>query len=62
MKWFSNDIPIDINSNILNEQDIDLVIDEIGIDKDFKQSDTEIGTYESVEKLKDPQEYEDAGI
>ena len=35
-KWFSNDIPLDIMSKILNEEDKDLVNDEIGIDKDFK--------------------------
>ena len=30
--------------------------------KDFEKSDTEIETYESIEELKFPQEYEDSGI
>ena len=30
--------------------------------KDFEKSDTEIETYESIEELKFPQEYEDGGI
>ena len=39
-----------------------LVFEELANHKDFEQSNTEVGTYESVEKLKYPQEYEDAGI
>ena len=39
-----------------------MVIDEIVINKDFEKSDTEIETYESIELLKFPQEYEDGGI
>ena len=31
-------------------------------DKDFEKSDTERETYESIEELKYPQEYEDGGI
>ena len=48
--------------NILNEVDIDIVIDDIVNNKDFEKSDTEIETYESIEKLRFPQEYDDGGI
>ena len=48
--------------NILNEEDIDVVTEEVNNDKDFEKSDTEIETYESIEKLKYPQEVEDGGI
>ena len=46
----------------MNEEDIDLVIDEVINNKDFEKSDTEIETYESIEELKFPQEYDDGGI
>ena len=58
IKSFSNYIPIHIIPNILNEQDIDIVTEEIAISKDFEKSDSEIETYESLEDLKFPQEYE----
>ena len=61
-KCFSNYIPINIKPNILNEEDIDVVIEEIVNNKDFEKSDTEIETYESIEELKFPQEYDDGGI
>ena len=57
-KCFSKNIPIHIIPNILNDEDIDLVIEEIVINKDFEKSDTEIETYESIEDSKFPQEYE----
>ena len=38
--------------------DIDSVIEEIVNNKDFEKSDTEIQTYESIEDLKFPQDYE----
>ena len=60
-KCFTNYIPIHIIPNILNEEDIDIVIEEIVNNKDFEKSDTEIETYESIEELKFPQEY-DGGI
>ena len=60
-KCFSNYIPIHIIPNILNEEDIDVVNDEIVNNKDFEKSNTEIETYESIEQLKFPQEY-DEGI
>ena len=62
IKCFTNYIPIHIFPNILNEEDIDIVIEEIGNDKDFEKSDTEIETYETIEELKFPQEYYDGGI
>ena len=61
-KCFSNYIPNNIIRNILNEEDIYVVIDEIVHNKDFETSDTEIETYESIEELKFPQEYDDGGI
>ena len=58
----SNYIPIHIIPNILNEEDLDVVIDEICSDEDLENSDTEMKTYESLEELKFPQEYENGGI
>ena len=60
-KCFSNYKPINIIPNILNEEDIDIVIEEIVNDKDVEKSDTDIETYDSIEELKNPQEY-DVGI
>ena len=62
IKCLSNYIPIHIIPNILNEDDIDIVIEEIVNNKDFKKSDTEIETYESIDELKFPQKYVDGGI
>ena len=62
IKCFTNYIPINIIPNILNEEDIDIVIEEIVNNKDFQKSDTEIQTYESIEELKFPQEYENNSI
>ena len=62
IKCFSNYIPIHIIPNILNEADIDIGIEEIVNIKDFEKSDTEIETYESIEELKFPQEYENNSI
>ena len=61
IKCFSNYIPIHIIPNILNEEDIDIVTEEIVNNKGFKNSNTEIETYESTEELKFPQEYDDGG-
>ena len=41
---------------------MDLVIEEVINNKDFEKSDTEIATFESKEKSKVPQEYEDGGM
>ena len=62
IKCFSNYIPFHIIPNIFNEDDIDIVIEEIVNNKDFEKSDTEIETYESIEDIKFPQEYDDGGI
>ena len=62
IKCFSNYIPIHIIPNILNEEDVDIVIEEVINNKDFEKSGTEIETYESIEELKFPQEYDDGGI
>ena len=62
IQCFSNYIPIHIIPNILNEGDIDIVIEEIVNNKDFQKSDTEIETYENIEDLKFPQEYENNSI
>ena len=48
--------------NILNEEDIDVVIEEIVNNKDFEKSNTEIETFESIEELKFPQDYENISI
>ena len=62
IKSFSNFIPNHIIPKILNEEDIDVVIEEIVNIKHFEKSDTEIETYECIEELKFPQEYDDGGV
>ena len=57
-KCFSNYILIHIIPNILNGEDIDVVIEELVNIKDFEKSDTEMETYESIEGLIYPQEFE----
>ena len=59
---FSNYIPYNIIPNILNKEDIDVVIEEIVNNEDFEKSDTEIETYESIEDLKVPLEFNDGAI
>ena len=62
IKCFSNYIPIHIISNILNEEDLDILIKEMINDKDFEKSNIEIETFDNIENLKYPQEYEDNSI
>ena len=62
IKCFSNYIPIHIIPKILNEEYSDIVKDGIVNNKDFQKSDTEIETYESIEELKFPQDYENNSI
>ena len=62
IKCFSNYIPIHIIPNILNEADIDIVIDEVVNNEDFEKSNTEIETYDNIEDLKFPQDYENNSI
>ena len=57
-KRYSNYTPIYIITIILNEKDINLVIEEIVNDTDFKKSDTEIETYHSIEEIEYPQKFE----
>ena len=62
IKCFSIYIPIHIISNILNEEDIDIVINELVNKKDFEKSDTEIETFDNIEELRYPQEYKKNSI
>ena len=62
IECFANYIPIHIIPKILNEEDLDKAIEEVINNKDFQKSDTEIETYESIEDLKFPQEYENNSI
>ena len=62
IKGFTNNIPIQIIPNISNEEDIDIVIEEIINNKDFQESDIEIETFDKIEELKFPQEYENNSI
>ena len=55
-------MPIHITPNILNEEDIDVVFEEIDNNEDLRRSINVIETYESIEELKFPQEYDDGGI
>ena len=61
-KCLTNYIPIQIIPNILNEADIEIVIEEIVNIKDLGKSDTEIETFDNIEELKFPQEYENNSI
>ena len=62
IKCFSNYLPIHRIPNILNEEDIDIVIEEIINNKDFEKSNSEIETYDTIEELKYPQDYENNSI
>ena len=62
IKCYSNYTPIHIIPNILNEIDIDIVIEEVINNKDFEKSDTEIETFDNIEQLKFPKEYENNSI
>ena len=62
IKCFNNYIPIQITPNILNEEDIDILIEETINNKDFEKSNTEIETFNNIEELKYPQEYENNSI
>ena len=62
IKCFSNHIPIHIIPNILNNEDLDIEIDEKINTIDIEKSDIEIETYDNIEELKYPQEYENNSI
>ena len=61
IKCFINYIPTNIMSNILKEEDIDIDIEEI-INKDCEKSVIEIETFDNIEELRYPQEYENNSI
>ena len=61
-KCFSNHIPIHIIPKILNEDDIDFFIEEIINNKDIEKSNIGIETFDNIENLKFPQEYEHNSI
>ena len=62
IKCFSNHIPIHIIPNIFYKEDIDIIIEEIISNKDFEKSNIEIETFDNIEELKFPQDYENNGI
>ena len=61
-KRFTNYTPIHIKPNKSIKDNIDIVIEEVINNKDFENSDTEMETYESIEELSIPQEYENKSI
>ena len=61
IKGFSGYISINIIPNILNEEDIDIVFETTVNNKNFENQILK-QTYESIEELKFPQEYDDGGI
>ena len=46
----------------MNEEDIDILIDGIVNNKEFEKSDTEIETFDNLEEINYPQDYENDGI
>ena len=62
IECFSNYRPFHIIPIFLKEEKIDIVIDEIGNDKNFEKSDCEFETYESIEELTYLQKYGDGVI
>ena len=61
-KCFSNYVRTQVIPKILNEEDIDTVIEELVFNTDFEKSDTAIETYESIDQLEFPQEYDYGGV
>ena len=55
-------LPLNVIQNILNQNisidDLDAVIEEIIHDEDFESSEIEIETFDLINELKDPQEFE----
>ena len=62
IKCFSNYIPIHIIPNILSEEDIDIVFEDVISNKNFQKSDIEKETFDIIEELKYPLDYENKGI
>ena len=62
IKCFNNYIPINKISEILNEEDLDILIEQIIADKDFQKSNIELEVFDNIEELKYPQENENNSI
>ena len=62
IKSFNNYIPINKISEILNEEELDILIEKIIADKDFQKSNIELEVFDNIEELKYPQEYENNSI
>ena len=62
IKCFNNYIPINKISEILNEEDLDILIEEINANKDFQKSNIELEVFDNIQELKFPQEYENNNI
>ena len=62
IKCFNNHIPIHIIQSILNEEDLDVVVEEIASNKDFQKSITAIETFDKIEELKYPPDYQNKSI
>ena len=62
IKCFSIYIPFNKITNILNEEDIDIVIEKIVNNIYFEKSDTELETFDNIEELRFPQNYENISI
>ena len=61
-KCFNNYKPIHVISNILNEEDFDIVIEQRINNKDFEKSDIDKETFDNIEELRFPQDYENNSI
>ena len=62
IKCFNSFLPLNVIRNILKEQtpldELDITIEEIINDEDFESSHIECESYDNIDELKDPQEYE----
>ena len=66
IKCFNVFLPLHVIQNIINEnisiENLDSIINELINDPDFESSEIEIETYDSIEELKYPQDYEEGII
>ena len=62
IKCFNNFLPLNVIQNILKEQipldELETTIEEIINDEDFESSHIECESYDNIDELKNPQEYE----
>ena len=62
IKCFNNFLPLNVIQNILKEQipldELETTIEEIINDEEFETSNIECESYDNIDELKDPQEYE----